>query len=624
MWSLYNRIDDCSDNGGIFNYSGKPLSPLRFSNGKTQEDVVREVLNAINSGKKIVFIKGVCGSGKSAIALNLARHFKKTSIVVPIKSLQEQYEKDYTKKKFILKKDSNPLKISVIKGRANFPCNFCGGSADNPKAPCVIEIREKNLPLLKEYVSKNPLVDEEDFERVLDFKRMNVAAACPHWSPIMPSRINPKLNGYSKKEYESVFGAEFAIFKRKPGCPYYDQYDSYVDSDVLIFNSKKYLLEMAIGRKPKTELDIIDECDEFLDSFATERKINLSRLQKALVSLEPPTKKMRSALKEIISDLNEVLLNAKPVDCVKLKESKIYPLFERIVENPYLAEEEEDNYYNFVFEAAKSFESISDETYVSLEVFDRGPQANLFSGSREVEVVATLVSINMAQKLKDIVDANNVLVMMSGTLHSEEVLRDIFGIDDFVVIEAETMQPGDIKMYRTGLEKNCSYASFKSGLIDRKTYLKILDMCMAQAKPPTLVHVSAFKDLPSEDENKVYKFENLITQEKLRELQKNNNAVEKFSNREIDVLFTTKCSRGLDFPGEKCNSIVITRFPYPNVKGLFWKILREEQPEKFMEFYLDKARRELIQKISRGVRYVGDSVEVLSPDVRVLNSGIGD
>jgi len=48
--------------------------------------------------------------------------------------------------------------------------------------------------------------------------------------------------------------------------------------------------------------------------------------------------------------------------------------------------------------------------------------------------------------------------------------------------------------------------------------------------------------------------------------------------------------------------------------------LKREQPEKFMEFYLDKARRELIQKIARGVRFKDDHVLLLSPDSRVLDA----
>src|SRR3989338_8066443 len=108
---------------------------------------------AVDKGEKIIFIKGVCGSGKSAIALNLARHFKKTAIVVPIKSLQDQYEADYTHKNFILKADGSRLKISVLKGRANFPCLFSSGvKADDKFLPCDIELREKNMDKILEYI----------------------------------------------------------------------------------------------------------------------------------------------------------------------------------------------------------------------------------------------------------------------------------------------------------------------------------------------------------------------------------------------------------------------------------------------------------------------------------------
>ena len=61
---------------------------------------------------------------------------------------------------------------------------------------------------------------------------------------------------------------KFNIYQGKRGCGFYEQFNSYVDSDVLIFNSLKYKLESAINRKPLTEVEIIDECDEFLDSFS--------------------------------------------------------------------------------------------------------------------------------------------------------------------------------------------------------------------------------------------------------------------------------------------------------------------------------------------------------------------
>jgi Rad3-related DNA helicase len=624
MWSLYKKTVD-ADSVNPFDSDGEELKPLVFSNGKTQADIVKEVLDAINGGSKLIFIAGMCGSGKSAIALNLARHFKKTSVVVPIKSLQAQYENDYTKKKFILGKDGKPLKIAVIKGRNNFRCPFNGERADDMELPCTIELREKNTEQLLKYVDANDEVDRENFSTASDVRRMNVAPACPYWAPIMPSEINPKgLGDFKKKRYEAICGKEFALFQRKKGCGYYDQYTAYADADVLIFNSMKYQIESMIGRKPKTDLDIIDECDEFLDSFSSEKKLNLNRLSSALSNLMPKDQEKRAAVKDLIHEVNDVLFSPPLTDIEKIKDSSILKIIEFALENPNLAEDEEFNYYNTLVEIARSFENLLDETYISVDRIEKDAgQKGLFSKGGEDTVIVNLVSINLAQKLKELIEQNNVLVMMSGTLHSDKVLRDVFGLNDFKIIDAEPEMPGKVHKQRTGLERNCSFANFKSGSVSRNMYLKIMDMCLMNAERPTLVHVSAFKDLPSEEENRKLMLDNLITRERLKELQSQGNvAVDEFVNGDENVLFTTRCSRGVDFAGDKCKSVVLTRFPYPNIQGLFWQILKREQPEKFMDFYMDKARRDLVQKVARGVRFKGDKVSLWSPDSRVLDGKV--
>ncbi len=303
MWSLFKKTESDSnkDGAGLFDFTGEKLEPLKFSNGKSQADIVKETLAAIKEGNKVIFIKGVCGSGKSAMALNLARHFNKTSIVVPIKSLQDQYEKDYTHTNFIMKDDNKQLKICVVKGRNNFQCPFIGGKADANDLPCDIEFREKNMDKILKFIGMNPHVKKTDFTTLTDVRRMSVAPACPYWSPLIPSEIkSPSLEEARKIKYLSVSGKEYALFQRKKGCGYYDQYEAYANADVLIFNSMKYLLEMAMGRKPKTDLEIIDECDEFLDSFANERKINIGRFVSALSNLFPASSDERDAVKDLI------------------------------------------------------------------------------------------------------------------------------------------------------------------------------------------------------------------------------------------------------------------------------------------------------------------------------------
>jgi Rad3-related DNA helicase len=624
-WSFYEKTPT-QNSSDIFNTEGKLLEPLKFSNGKTQQDVVEETMQAIKEGHKIIFIHGVCGTGKSSIALNIAKNFKKTSIVVPIKSLQEQYEADYSQKKFILKDDGKPLDISVIKGRANFECPFDCCRASEKNLPCAIEIREKNAPQIFEYLEKNPEVNKEDFENITDIRRINIAPTCPYWSPILPSKTKSRiLENATKTSFDTISGKEFSLFERSPNCKYFMQYKNYSKSDVLIFNSMKYLIETAIGRKPLTDLEIIDECDEFLDSFSTEKRINVNRLVSALGALHPEDPEKKVAVKDLIHKLNSLLFEPEhDVDCEKLENTEIQDIIAIILENPNLAEDEELNYYNNALEIARGFESLLYETYVSTErIKPDEEQAGLFGKnySKDERVIISLVTINLAEQFKELVSKNKQLILMSGTLHSAEVLRDIFGIKDFKVIQAEEHMPGKIKPVRSGLEKNCAFANFRDGTITRDQYLKILDHGLSLATRPTLVHINAFSDLPSEIELDRLKLHNLISKEKLRELQQNHNEqVESFLSGKKDILFTTKCARGVDFAGELCNSIVLTKFPYPNISSLFWKILRKEQPQKFREFYVDKAQRELIQKIARGIRFRGDKVELLSPDVRVLNA----
>jgi len=172
-WSLF------SDN--------QKLEPLIFSNKKSQEDVVKEIVSLIKKGNKIIFLKGACGTGKSAIALNLARILGKTSIVVHVKSLQRQYENDYTHKKHVLKQNGEKMKIAVITGRENHDSIIIDGeSCANPELPENIKISEKNYTKIMDYYNANSIINSKDNLEIKDIRRITIAPANPYWSPIFP------------------------------------------------------------------------------------------------------------------------------------------------------------------------------------------------------------------------------------------------------------------------------------------------------------------------------------------------------------------------------------------------------------------------------------------------------
>ncbi len=655
VWSLYEK-------------DGKALEPLKFSNGKSQSDVVDEVLKAIEEGNKIIFIHGVCGTGKSAIALNIARKLGKSSIIVPGKNLQAQYQKDYEVNKYLLKESNlknidlekfpklkalqgqqDKLKIKVITGRGNHKCKFLEDnknavpvvkkevnaslhdifegkregvkeliakdlSANNKNLPCKIEIKEKNWNRIKTYLKQNKKMNVENLNDIRDVGRAAVALACPYWSPVLPEKYSLKVFADSKKRsYLGLEDTRFVCHAGKEGCKFYEQFDSFVNSDVIVFNSMKYVLESAMNRKPSTEVEIIDECDEFLDKFSNQRNINIDRLQNSLVYVFGE-EKVEMAIKEISELIKEFKRNERinhaveSGEIIPLKETGIYDLFKIFLGSKEFLDEIDDESYLFdVEETAKMFEDFLDESYVTINKSDTG-------------IIANVVTTNLAKKFQEMINKNKILVLMSGTLHSDSVLKNIFGLEDYIIIDAETEGQGKIEVVRTGLEKDFKYSN--RGKFSRGDYLEALGKCVEVAKRPVLVHVNAYADLPSESELEEYDIDNLISREKLRETQeedKTGELIERFKVGQSDILFSTRSARGMDFPGEQCNSIIFTKYPNPNVRDAFWQILNKTKPQFYWDFYKDKARRELWQKVYRGLRFKEDHVYLLSPDVRVLD-----
>jgi hypothetical protein len=56
------------------------------------------------------------------------------------------------------------------------------------------------------------------------------------------------------------------------------------------------------------------------------------------------------------------------------------------------------------------------------------------------------------------------------------------------------------------------------------------------------------------------------------------------------------------------------------MQSVFWKVLKLSRPDDFLDFYFDKARREFLQRIYRGLRSKEDTINLLSPDLKVLES----
>lgn len=602
FWNLYSE--------------GKPAEPLKFSNGKTQEDVVKEIVDLINQGTKMVFLRGACGTGKSAIALNIARKLGRASIVVPVKALQKQYEDDYTSKKYLVKPNGQRLKIAVLTGRDNHDSIIEPGlSCADPNLPDNIRIIDKNYQKLLEYYKANTLNRGKDLPEFHKIKRIHIAPANPHWSPIYSAEHNIGILTDARKiKYDAAGGGEYIFYHRRQGCSYYDQYLAYKSADVLVFNSAKYLLELNLGRKPATEIEIFDEGDYFLDNLFKQKEINITALISSLRSLTPDTldgQKVKSDLLTIVNgeETNKRELGIDSTKLYSIKETRIGELLKLITKNEEIVSEilaDDKNYANTTLETAVEFKDLIKDVYLTYH-------------KKEGSLYVTLASTNIKPKIDNIMSKSKALVFMSGTLHSERVLRNIFGINDFKIVEAEPLNQGTIEVVKTGREFNCKYQNIRER---RDDYLKILSNCISNAKLPYLVQVHSFGDLPSEYEKRNLALHGVKTADDLRtsqNLDKLGKDITSFKEKRSDMLFSTKCTRGVDFPGDTCNSVIFTKYPYPNVQGTFWKILSRTHPDYYWDFYNDSAKRELLQRLYRALRSKDDTVQVSSPDIRVIN-----
>ncbi len=89
-----------------------------------QRSAIEEISSAWERGYKYVFLEAPTGSGKSAIAITLARQNPKAFILVSTKTLQDQYARE---------RSNRTIKV---RGRSNFPCLMYDEKRSCDLGPC--------------------------------------------------------------------------------------------------------------------------------------------------------------------------------------------------------------------------------------------------------------------------------------------------------------------------------------------------------------------------------------------------------------------------------------------------------------------------------------------------------
>jgi Rad3-related DNA helicase len=515
---------------------GKPLEPRRYSSGKTQVDIIQEIVDAFESND-VVFLQATVGSGKSVVGIRTALELGRGVVSVPTKVLSDQYAASYEGDKYFLKGKGGKAKIGVLKGRRNFPCLHA--PAKKRKLTCAASGLPCNRPL----------------NRDAGEHRLDAVKDCKHWGFIFQKATAGSVKDAKKSPYEGVDG-EWA-WCMKGGCPYWKQFEAYLKSDVIVMNSMKWAAEVAIGRLPKFPLTVVDEADDWLDSLALKVPITDKRVEMIRKKLDD---------EELVGELDKVWSGTLS--------GRKDPLDLAIYLSALLEDMEEVG-----VDILWKLKSV-------LEHWD-----NVECEVRE-NTVMYLVPDPRVVLEKFMEKVGGKWLLMSATVQSKDVLKDVFGIEP-AFVEGETKFPGTLTQRMTGEEEAVNYEKWR-GESFRQKYWGLLSEMMKNAKRPGFIPIHAFKYLPPDVARKM------------------SVSGEEFFEHD-GIMMTTKMDRGADLKG--MGSIIITKFPYPEREDPLLKGMEKRLGEQaFWNYYRDMSERGFIQQLGRVMRSESDRAEFWSPD----------
>ncbi|KXB01649.1 hypothetical protein AKJ41_00715 [candidate division MSBL1 archaeon SCGC-AAA259O05] len=572
--------------------SGRRLDPLEYSNGKTQTDVVEEILEAFES-HDLVYLKAVVGSGKSAIGIRTALGMGGGVISVPTKVLSDQYYDDYyAGDKYFEKPSGERAKITVFKGRRNFICPLW-----KRKHPdwddWMVSCRNRSVPCRK------PLGPDEG--------RFDALEECP-WAAYsrpagkIPSRLP---SAYRRRTFDAI-GGKHAVLAKERGrsperCPYWDQYWEVAKSDVLAMNSAKFKAETKIGRLPDVPLAVIDEGDAFLDALCPEVDLTQSRVERSVDLMRRNAGKEKEARRDTTEKVRVKLEGGSEKLKKWMAERK-----RRMESLQDAADEIEGCWSEFMAGGIKPL-TLAERVWGVLGAC--GWETELRTQLRMIVYNRDQVSLRVDKNADDpgvtyhLPDPKPVLrrllgnhdgkvLFMSSTKPSRGVLRSIFGIDPLVV-EGEPEYPGTIVQKYTKEEKKVNYDRWQDQGF-RSRFGRARDEILDLMERPAFVPCHGVK----------YLSQHIRDQD----------LTEKPYIEEDGVTYSTKMDRGSDL--DEMRSVCLLKYPFP---GLGDPLLQEMKDhlgeEKFWSYYHDIARRGFIQQVGRIMRSEDARKEFWSPDL---------
>ena len=572
---------------------GVPVEPRKFSNGKTQKDVVCEIVSAWASGKKSVVLESAPGSGKTPVIISAVMNHRALYgsdsdvglAVVPTIPLAHQWGSyDFEDGRNRVSR----ARIKVLLGKGNFKCLLKPDlKADNDSLPC-------NKP--GSYADK--------------------LRACPYFARPMPKHLFEKLSTFFDMEevgeYVNAKGQKMVVYRRSRGvCPYHKQYIDMLKADIVVVTDAKFRLDHETGLLPGATYKVFDEADEYffkkIPKFVF--KADEIRAVRSLIREYEPRDEEEEELKIKLVREFTALLNA----------------FKRI--------RSEEEFHDFLYElknvlnAACALEGVcDDETVASLmsrideatSVLTQHSSGLHFSRLGLGEVVATALDTKafLHAHLRMYVGRDNYALYASGTFPDREKMSSLF-LDVDAWVSGEVKLPGVVYIP----PKNV-FGSFSIDVSGRRlrndpqhmdevvnAFFRVL-VFMRSIVSPRLIYVHSKYFI----EAFMKRFQNMNI---VFDKHGTDDYLAKLRDGALEEVASTRAGRGIDLPN--VHGIIFTKAPYPDLGDPFWVVLFRERPRLAETLYRLITMWNTYQILARALRNEGAWAVVDSPDNRVLD-----
>lgn len=481
-----------------------PLKSARAS----QKLVIEEIDKRFKDGKKIVILEAPVGSGKSAIALTLARQQAANPskipyeegeeppmpvhILTPMKSLQDQYFQDF------------PKDLVTMKGRAAYPCTY----EAKPREAAVVfqKVREGRV--------SPPLFSEDNCSDAPCKNSPNTYKACV------------SDNGH---------------------CPYTLAIEVAQQAPVIVHNLHSFLYQTNFSAKfKKRSLMIVDECHEIEDIVRDFAK------KKVIIGKEISEEVVRSMthLSQWLKFLTRPEHVPEETDAERAKKQGD-PNFkskrDEHMEKVAFLESREDTY-------SKGF---SVEHELLLRPGDTKPYATA------IEFVPHYIGAE-AQRL--ILGYGDNLLLMSGTIYNKEVFCRKLGIDPnqaaFIRIPSTFPTENRPIYLKPQYQVNTSYAQWNENF---EEMIEKIEKIMGIFKDDKgIIHVPSYQ--AGEQIANRLGSRRIITHSKGNFLSSLQSFFEEDGNR---IFVSPNISQGVDFKGDRARFQIVIRVPYASTQSKF-------------------------------------------------------